>query len=157
MKSKILAIWMPVVVVVFAFSAILAAENAERNWPEDVDKYIAAVGKSVSVIDMAAFKKILDAKEDITILDVREPAEYKEGFVPGAINIPRGVIELFIWKTIAGYPSKTDTSKRIYLYCALGGRAILATKALKDLGFTNVTAIDMKLADWVKANYPVTK
>jgi rhodanese-related sulfurtransferase len=106
---------------------------------------------------MEAFKKIIDAKADIVILDVREPAEYKAGFVPGAVNIPRGTLEFSVWRTIAGYPAKTDTGKKIYIYCSLGGRSALAAKALKDLGFTNVIAVDMKFADWVKENYPVAK
>ena len=36
-----------------------------------------------------------------------------------------------------------------------GGRCALATKTLMELGFTNVTSVDMLYADWVKAGYPV--
>jgi len=48
-------------------------------------------------------------------------------------------------------------SKKMTLYCATGGRCALATKSLQDLGFTNVTSVDMRFADWVKAGYPVAK
>jgi rhodanese-related sulfurtransferase len=44
---------------------------------------------------------------------------------------------------------------KITLYCGSGVRCILAAKSLRDLGFTNVVAVDMRLADWAKAGYPL--
>jgi rhodanese-related sulfurtransferase len=87
---------------------------------------------------------------------VRESNEYSEGHVNGAINIPRGVVEFKIWKVV-GYPEHTDTAKTIYLYCKTGGRAALATQSLQELGFTNLTAVKMQMADWEKAGYPTEK
>ncbi len=145
-------------IMLFVFSGtVFAAEKAERAWPESVDKYVAAAKKSVTVIDMAAFKKIAASKGDAVLLDVREPDEFKAGHVTAAVNVPRGLVEFRIWKTVLGYPAKTDFKKKIYVYCALGGRAILSAKSLKDLGFTNVTAVDMKFADWIKAGNPVER
>jgi len=40
--------------------------------------------------------------------------------------------------------------RKIYVQCQTGGRATLAAKQLKDIGFTNVTAVVMALADWQK-------
>jgi rhodanese-related sulfurtransferase len=157
MKIRTVAVLMSAALIVVFTGILMAAEKNERAWPEEVDQYVAAAKKSVTLIDMEAFKKVVDAKGDIVILDVREPDEYKAGFVPGAINIPRGMIEFSVWKTVAGYPAKTDTKKKIYVYCALSGRSALAAKALKDLGFTNVTAVDMKFAGWVKSGYAVAK
>ena len=87
---------------------------------------------------------------------VRNENEFEDGFVPGAVNVPRGLIEFRIWK-LAGFPDKTDMAKKMTLYCASGGRCALATKTLMELGFTNVTSVDMMFADWVKAGYPVEK
>jgi rhodanese-related sulfurtransferase len=80
------------------------------------------------------------------IVDVREPGEYEDGYVPGAINIPRGLLEFLIWKKV-GFPDNTDTGKKIYIYCRTGGRAALATKSLQDLGFINVVHVNMKTAE----------
>ena len=157
MKLRIIAV-VTAVLMIFVFSSVLlAADKVERNWPESVDKYVATAKKSIKVIDMQAFKKIVDSKGTAVLLDVREPDEYKSGRVPGAVNVPRGLVEFRIWKTFLGYPAKTDFNKKIYVYCALGGRAVLATKSLKDLGFTDVTAVDMKMADWIKARNPVER
>lgn len=155
MKCKRVSALFAAVIFLFAFS--IASFAQERSWPEAVDQYIAKVKPSVTIIDMEAFKKVVDNKGDAVILDVREPDEFKSGYVPGAINLPRGVAEFKIWKLIAGYPAKMETNKKIYIYCALGGRSVLTAKALKDIGFTDVTAVNMKIADWIKAGYPVER
>jgi len=103
---------------------------------------------------MKTFKDIVDRKSYDMIIDVREPDEYDVGHVPGAMNIPRGIIEFKIWRYI-GYPNSTDTSKRIFLYCKSGSRCALATHSLKKLGFTNVVAVDMKFKAWEDAGYPL--
>jgi rhodanese-related sulfurtransferase len=48
-------------------------------------------------------------------------------------------------------------NRKIYVQRASGGRATLAAKQLKDIGFTNVTAVVMELADWQKLGYPFAK
>ena len=53
------------------------------------------------------------------LVDVREPGEYADGYIPGAVNLPRGVIELKIWPYV-GFPDKTDLSRKITLYCGTG-------------------------------------
>jgi len=155
MKLRRVVALVVVSMVVIAFSQVLWAQ--ERNWPESYDQYLANVKKTVTVINMSEFRKVFDKKGDAVILDVREPDEYKTGHLPGAIGIPRGVVEVRIWKAVAGYPDKTDLNKKIYVYCATGGRAVLTTKSLKDIGFTNVTAVDMRIADWIKAGYPLER
>ena len=90
------------------------------------------------------------------IIDVRKPKAYATGHVPGAINIPRGVIDFKIWKHV-GFPEKIDYDKKMYLYCTKGGRCTLATKSLQDLGFKSVTAARIKLKEWQKAGHPARK
>ncbi|MBM3566741.1 MAG: rhodanese-like domain-containing protein [Alphaproteobacteria bacterium] len=112
--------------------------------------------QAIKTIDMAGFRKVVDNPGKALIVDVREPNEYAAGHVPGAINVPRGVLEFQIWKHV-GFPDKTDTAKEMYLYCATGGRCSLAAKSLKDLGFTNAVAVPMALAEWAKAGHPLVK
>ncbi|MBF0516662.1 MAG: rhodanese [Nitrospirae bacterium] len=155
-KKMVVAVW---VVFVFAVVPALCAadDKPDRMWPASVDELVAKVKKEIKIIDMEAFKKIVDNKGDAIIIDAREPEEFTSGRVPGAVNIPRGLAEFKIWKAVAGFPDKTNTALHIYIYCKLGGRAALTTKALQEVGFTNVTAVDMKIADWVKANYPIER
>ena len=125
-----------------------------QNFPASVKELVANTRKQVKSIDMAGFKSVFDAKTNALIVDVRNPDEYATGFVPGAVNVPRGLLEFTIWGEV-GFPDKTDMNRKIYLYCKTGGRCTLAAKTLQDLGFTDVTAVVMVFEEWRKAGYPV--
>ena len=68
------------------------------------------------------------------LLDVRTPEEYKEGHLPGSVNIPLQNID-----TISNITSNTDTP--IFIYCHSGVRSSQASNALKFMGYTNVKNI----------------
>ncbi len=70
-----------------------------------------------------------------TLLDVREPDEYEQGAVPGAVHIPRGNLEFSVEGRIQ------DKSAPLAVYCAGGVRSAFATKTLQDIGYTNVVSI----------------
>ncbi len=145
-----------VLAVVMTLGLALPGFVFAQNYPPSVGQLVATTKKQVKTIDMAALKVALDQGDAGLIVDVREPGEYADGHLNGAINVPRGMIEFNIW-THVGYPEKTDMGKKLTLYCKTGGRCALAAKSLQDLGFTNVTAVDMKIDDWVKAGYPLVK
>jgi len=126
------------------------------NYPPVVGKLVADTKKQIKTIKMDEFRAALDKKELGKIIDVRQEDEYADGFVPGAVNIPRGLIEFRIWKAL-GFPNAVDMNQRLTLYCLTGGRCALAAKSLQDLGFTNVVSADMKFEDWEKAGHPVEK
>lgn len=138
------------------FFVLIAPVSAQTPVPKVVTDMVARAKEQVTRIDVEKFKKVLDNKEKINIIDVREPNEYSAGHIPGAINIPRGVIEFKIWPYV-DYPEKTDINKRFYLYCKTGGRCSLAAKSLQELGFTNLIVVDMKFSAWQEADYPVTE
>jgi rhodanese-related sulfurtransferase len=125
-----------------------------QDYPPSVIQLVAAAKKQVKTIDMATFKSLFDRKDFGLLIDVREPGEYAVGYIPGALNLPRGLIEMRIWPYV-GYPDGAHLTRKITLYCGSGMRCILAAKSLQDLGFSNVTAVDMKLADWARAGYPL--
>jgi rhodanese-related sulfurtransferase len=127
-----------------------------QNYPPSVAKLVAGTKTQIKTIDMAQFKRGFDDGTLGLIVDVREPGEYARGHIPGAINIPRGQVEFAIWPHV-GFPANTDLSKTMTLYCGSGARCALATKSLQDLGFSNVTSVDMLLGDWATAGYPLVK
>ena len=128
-----------------------------QDYPGAVTELVAKTRAQVRTMDMSLFRYALDGKSDPgLIVDVREPAEYAGGHIPEAINIPRGQIGLKIWPH-AGFAGNTDMDKRMTLYCGSGMRCILAAKSLQDLGFQNVIALDMRIADWKKAGYPLLR
>jgi rhodanese-related sulfurtransferase len=148
--------------VVFAVVLVLALQMGfpsralAQSYPPSVSQLVAAAKRQIKTIDMATFKSALDRNDLGLIVDVREPEEFAGGYIPGAVNVPRGVIELRIWAYV-GFPDKTDMSKKITLYCGSGVRCILAAKSLQDLGFNHVTAADMRIDEWARAGYPLVK
>src|SRR4029079_904360 len=81
----------------------------------------------------AEVKKRIDAGEPLVLIDVRDPDEYRDGFIEPATHISRGFLEV----RIGGAGPSPSTP--IVLYCQSGLRSMLAAKALKDLGYENVT------------------
>jgi rhodanese-related sulfurtransferase len=142
--------------ILVSASMLLPGVATAQNYPDSVKQMVGAAKKQVNTIKLEQFKAAFDAKKLGTIVDVRNPDEYAEGFIPGAVNVPRGLLEFTIWSHV-GYPDKLDMNKQLTLYCKSGGRCALATKTLKDMGFTNVTSADMTFESWVKAGHPVAK
>ncbi len=134
----------------------LAQKAPAPTYPPSVGKMVAETKKQIRTITMDEFKAAIDQKAVGKIIDVRNENEFEDGYVPGAVNVPRGLIEFRIWGEL-GFPAAVDMNQRLTLYCATGGRCALAAKSLKDLGFTNAVSVDMKFADWVKAGHPVKK
>jgi rhodanese-related sulfurtransferase len=138
---------------------VVAAPSAQAavpvpSYPASIGQLVATTKSQIKTIKMPEFKTAFDKKELGLLIDVRNENEYEDGFIPGAVNVPRGLIEFRIWKLV-GFPDKTDMGTKMTLYCATGGRCALATKSLQDLGFANVASADMKFEDWTKAGYPV--
>ena len=138
----------------FLSIAVLSWNAQAADWPPVVDQMVARAKKSIHLVNLNEFKKIVGQPGNALIIDVREPDEYGTGHVPGAINIPRGVLEFRIWKQV-GYPDKVVYGRPIYIYCKLSGRAVLAAQSLGKLGFTKATVVDMTIADWTQAGYPL--
>ncbi len=143
-------------IVFFSAFAVTAPAIAAPNWPDTVGKYVASVRKTVKTTDMKGYLAAVKNPNGALLLDVREPAEYAAGHVPGTVNISRGVLEFRIYKEL-GYPKKVDTGRKIYVQCASGGRATLATASLKKIGFKNPVAVIVNMADWEKAGHPWVK
>ncbi len=146
--------WMMLALVLSTVLGTAGAALAAENWPDSVDRYVAEVRKTLQTTDMDGYLAAVKSPSGAVLLDVREDDEFKAGHVPGAVNIPRGLLEFRIWRQL-GYPTQVDTGRKIYVQCRTGGRATLAAKQLKDIGFTNVTAVIMNFEEWEKKGHPV--
>jgi len=142
--------------VLLSVGLALPGQVLAQNYPDSVKQLVGNTKKEIPTIKLEQFKAAFDQNKLGLIVDVRQEDEFADGHVPGAINVPRGLIEFTIWKHV-GFPDKTDMNKQMTLYCKTGGRCALATKSLRDLGLTNVTSADLTFESWVKAGYPVAK
>jgi hypothetical protein len=70
-----------------------------QNYPDSVKQLVGATKKQVKTINLEQFKAAYDKKEVGVLVDVRNEDEFVTGYVPGAVNVPRGLIEFTIWET----------------------------------------------------------
>ena len=85
------------------------------------------------------------------LLDVREKDEYRAGFIPGAISLPRGFLEIQVEQKLP------DKNAKIVAYCAGGTRSALAAATLAELGYTNVETANPGFVRWKDLGYPQEK
>jgi rhodanese-related sulfurtransferase len=92
----------------------------------------------------------------VTLIDIREPEEIgRDGVIPGAVHAPRGMIEFYADPASPYHRAEFSPAGRTILYCASGGRSALATRALQDLGYTDVAHLDGGLKRWSAEGRPV--
>lgn len=129
----------------------------EKTTYKNVDEIVAeAMVNTKSISSEQLFTKI-DNGDMILLIDAREPNEFNAGYIPGAVNIPRGVLEFNIgkeafWEEAMLYMPEKD--EEIIVYCRKGKRSILAADALQKLGYTNVYYLEDGWKNW-EMNYPM--
>ncbi len=99
-----------------------------------VPELIAQVKEEVRALEAAVALPECKEKGGI-LIDVREPAEVQAKASKGAINIPRGMLEMMALEKIK------NSDQPIYIHCASGVRAILAAEQLGRVGYEDVTVI----------------
>ncbi|WP_437948261.1 molybdopterin-synthase adenylyltransferase MoeB [Sorangium sp. So ce296] len=117
--------------------------------PTTYSDLISDVRKSIRELSLSELKRRLDDKVPMVLLDVREKEEYRAGFIPGAISIPRAFLEMQVEQKLP------DKSAHIVAYCAGGTRSALAAKTLQELGYTNVESANPGFVRWKDLSYPV--
>ncbi len=117
--------------------------------PTTYTDLIATVRKQTKEVSLDELKRRLDAKEPYLLLDVREKEEYRAGYIPGAVSIPRGFLEIQVEGRLP------DKHAKIVAYCAGGTRSALAAKTLADLGYANVETANPGFVRWKDLGYPI--
>ncbi len=151
MKKSIFAI------IIVAVIAISFSSCCNKNKLYDTaDAFVEEALLTTTSISVEDVKVITDTATNYLLLDVREPNEHHPGYIPGSVNLPRGVIEFNIgkqeyWDSKFLYmPLKDDL---IIVYCKKGKRGILAAATLQKMGYTNVKYIEGGFKQW-ELKYP---
>ncbi|HMK59954.1 MAG TPA: rhodanese-like domain-containing protein [Dissulfurispiraceae bacterium] len=122
------------------------ASNAADKTPAEIVREARSAIKEVSIVEV---KRIVDAKEPVILVDVRDREEFETGYIPGAMNISRGTLEFKIGLLIP------DKNANIIVYCGLDLRSAPATRTLNDLGYRNAVNMSGGLKAWKEAGYPL--
>ena len=80
----------------------------------------------------------------LVLIDCREPNEWNLGRIPGAVFIPRGILESNIEAAAA-------RDQPVILYCASGNRSALAVESLQSMGYADVASLRGGFRGWVDA------
>ena len=117
---------------------------------------VKEANETIKIMSPEQVKSSYD-KGEVTLIDIRDIRElWKEGTIENSIHIPRGMLEFWLDPQSSYYQEKKiGNIKNIVLFCALGFRSALSTKALKDMGFDNVANAQGGFDSLKKAGLPV--
>ena len=100
----------------------------------------------VMEINIDQFKEMLDNRNDVVVLDVREYHEYDICNIEGSVLIPLG--------EIADRLDELNEDDEIVVHCHHGGRSMRATQFLRDKGFKNVKNLAGGIDAWAEKHDP---
>jgi rhodanese-related sulfurtransferase len=100
-------------------------------------------GVTPGVVDGATARKLVAS--GIKVVDVRTPAEFASGHLPGAVNIPHDEVA-------RRHAEVGPASTPVLLYCRSGRRTEIAARALREKGFSAI--YDMQSYDKWTASEP---
>lgn len=86
----------------------------------------------------------------VSLVDVREREEYREGHLPGAISLPRGFLEMRVEQALP------DRAAPVIAYCQGGTRSLMAAQVLKEMGYQDVVSMTGGFGAWKGAGYQWT-
>jgi len=102
-----------------------------------------------------------EMNEHTVLIDVREPQEFSQGRIDGAVNFPRGVLEMQLANhpvcASSENPLETLNQQEIYLICRSGARSALAAESLNRMGFEKVTSVAGGMMAWEQKGLPLVK
>jgi len=100
--------------------------------------------------------KTLHGRDDVTFIDLRDPREFwRDGGVPDAVNVTRGMLEFWIDPESPYYKEFFASGNKFVFFCAGGMRSALAAKTAQDMGLTPVCHIEGGFGAWKKSGAPV--
>ena len=158
MKKKFTSLFMSIVFILGIISCgtpengNIKSASADRVF-ENCTEMIEFTKQYITEVSTQDLQAIMDGDDEYYLIDVRTGKENAKSYIPGAVAIPRGVLEFRIanedvWDDEGLYMPQKDS--KIVIYCKKGGRGTLATKSLKDLGYTNVINLQGGFLQWKK-------
>ena len=116
----------------------LAAEAAERI-------------EEIMPWDVPGF---LEAHPDALLLDIRERDEFARARIPGALNVPRGILESAAeWDSAETEPALvTARTRPVVIICRSGNRSAFAAETLAQMGFVDVRSVKLGVKGWNDAD-----
>jgi adenylyltransferase/sulfurtransferase len=113
------------------------------------DWFIIKAKKEGSEISIAETHRLLQEKEPIVLLDIREKEEIAMGYIRGTLFLPQGRLEKEIENLLP------DKDVPVVVYCAGGIRSLKAAKVMQEKGYKKVFSMEKGIDGWKAAGYEV--
>lgn len=118
---------------------------------QSVNDMVADARTRIKGLSMEEMQRELASGEAV-IVDIRDVRErWREGTIPGAKHVPRGMLEFWADPQSEYHKRYMDPQKRTIVYCAGGLRSSLAADVLQKLGYKNVAHLEMGFDAWKQA------
>jgi rhodanese-related sulfurtransferase len=120
-----------------------------------VEQMLAEAMSAIETLEVDQ-AQALHGQPGVTFIDLRDPREiWREGGIPGARQVPRGMLEFWLDPGSPYHKGFFASGDRFVFFCAAGWRSALATKTAQDMGLTPVCHIDGGFDAWKRAGAPV--
>ena len=113
----------------------------------------------IEVVDSAGLAADLareDGADDLVVIDLRDIRELqREGHLPGAVHMPRGMLEFWIAPESPYAREVFQEDKRFVFYCAMGWRSALACQIATRMGLQRAAHLDGGFGAWKEAGLEI--
>ena len=129
--------------------AMIGLDRVAGYWTSDVIDAYARAKHALQSISQRSVQEVAAgmAEGAVTVVDVRGASEYEAGHVPGALNIPVGLLD--------DHLAELPTSQPVVVHCQGGARSSIAASVLRARGFDAVLNMTGGLDAWMAAGLPV--
>ena len=109
----------------------------------------------IEVVDAEGLQAEIGS-DDLVVIDLRDVRELqREGHLPGAVHMPRGMLEFWIAPESPYARPVFQEDKRFVFYCAMGWRSALACQIATRMGLERAAHLDGGFGAWKKAGFDV--
>ena len=146
MKKQCMIVWLILILtLVVGCNSTAAPASLETGAGEaaGTELDLSTLAETIDPQTVAAIKD----RDDVFVIDVREPWEYEEAHIPGINLIPMN--------TIPNRLGEIPTDKTVVLTCRSGNRSGQVFQYLKQQGFTNIHNMQGGIVAWQGAGLPV--
>jgi phage shock protein E len=128
-----------------------AAATAEETAAQPAKPAAEIPAENAPPISPSELMERLKSRADVLVLDVRTPAEFAAGHVPGARNVSHDQLATRL-EELAAFKDK-----EVVLYCRSGRRTKLAGQTLQAAGFTRLRHLEGDYPAWEAAQRPIER
>ena len=126
--------------------------------PKSLKDFVADAKSRIKEITATDAADALKKSPQTLLIDCREPNEWAEGHIPGALHVPRGMLEAKADLEYANRePRLADRSQAVIIHGASGARSALGADVMQQMGFTNVQSMAGGITAWKEKGLPVEK